>query len=136
MNWDRTGTLKSIRSSPFDPFTLVYKYSKNLCCFSNASRSFMVIALCYCCCEMIARRPLAPKWNRGFHVSSYQANFESQQTRDRHIGFLFAWDGIGNHNEMFQYISSSPYYITKLQLIDRNISTHTQLVEISNPSMK
>ena len=37
----------------------------------------------------------------GSHVTSYQAYFASH-TRDRHVGFLFARDGIGKHNKMFR----------------------------------
>ena len=36
----------------------------------------------------------------GFHVTSYQANFASHCTFDRHDGFLFVWRGIGKHKEM------------------------------------
>ena len=63
----------------------------------------------------------------GFHVTSYQANFASHHTRNRHVGFLFAGDGIGKHNKMFRYFLFSSYHITKLQLSDKNISTHNWL---------
>ena len=35
----------------------------------------------------------APLSIEGFHVTSYQANFASHHTRDRHVGFLLAWNG-------------------------------------------
>ena len=61
--------------------------------------------------------------NRGFYVTSYQANFASHHTRDRHVGFLFAWDGIAKHNKMYRYFLFSSYDIIKLQLSDKNIRT-------------
>ena len=36
----------------------------------------------------------------GFHVMSYQANFASHHTHDRHVGFPLAWQAIGKHNKM------------------------------------
>ena len=36
----------------------------------------------------------------GFHVTSYQANFASHRTFDRHVGFLRPWRGIGKHKKM------------------------------------
>ena len=59
----------------------------------------------------------------GFHVMSYEANFASHHTCDRHAGFLFAWSGIGKYNKMSLYFLFSSYHNTKLQL--RNISPHT-----------
>ena len=38
----------------------------------------------------------------GFHVMSYQANFVSHHTHDRHVGFLSPQAGIGKHNKMSQ----------------------------------
>ena len=35
-----------------------------------------------------------------FHVTSYQADFASHRTFDRHVGFLLVWCGIGKHNKM------------------------------------
>ena len=58
----------------------------------------------------------------GFHVTSYQANFASHHTHDRHVGFPS--HGIGKHNKMFCYFLFSSYHIIKLQLSDKNISTH------------
>ena len=63
----------------------------------------------------------------GFYVSSYQANFASHHTRDRHVCFLSAQDGIGKKQQKFHYFLFSSYHITELQLSDRNITTHTQL---------
>ena len=63
--------------------------------------------------------------NRGFHVTSYLANFASHNAQDSHISFLSAQDNIGK--EMFHYFLFSSYHITKSQLSDKNISTHTQL---------
>ena len=61
----------------------------------------------------------------GFHVASYQANFASHDTCDHHVGFLLAWHSIGKHNKMSRYFLFSLYHNTKLQLSDKNISTHT-----------
>ena len=36
----------------------------------------------------------------GFYVTSYQANFASHHSRDRHVSFLLAYYGIGKHNKM------------------------------------
>ena len=72
----------------------------------------------------------------GFHVTSYQANFASHLTRDRHLGFLSPQSGIGKYNQMSQNFLFSSYHYTKLQPSDKNISTHTHSVEISNPIMK
>ena len=62
----------------------------------------------------------------GFHVMSYQANFASHQTRDRHVGFLLAWQGLGKHNKISRYFLLSSYHNTKLQQSDKNISIHTR----------
>ena len=69
----------------------------------------------------------------GFHVTSYQANFASHHTRNRHIGFLFTCKGIEKSNKTYHYYLLSSYHITKLQPSDKNINTH--LHEISNPCM-
>ena len=61
----------------------------------------------------------------GFAVTSYPANFASHHTRDRHVGFLFPQSGIVKHNKMSQNFSFSSYQNTKLQVSDKNISTHT-----------
>ena len=50
----------------------------------------------------------------GFHVTSYQANIASHHTRDRHVGFLLALNGIGKHNKMSRYFLFSLYHNTKL----------------------
>ena len=50
----------------------------------------------------------------GFHVTSYQANFASHHSRDRHVGFLLAWNGKGKHNKMSRYFLFSSYHNTKL----------------------
>ena len=63
----------------------------------------------------------------GFHVTSYWANFASHRTRDRHVGFLFACDGIGKGNKMLHYFLFSSYHITKLQPSDKNIRTYTRM---------
>ena len=39
----------------------------------------------------------------GFHVTSYQANFASDHTRDRYVGFLFTRSCIGKYNKMSRY---------------------------------
>ena len=64
----------------------------------------------------------------GFNITSYLANFASHRIRDRHVGFLFPQSDIGKHNKMSQNFSFSLYHNTKLQLSDKNISTHTRVV--------
>ena len=61
----------------------------------------------------------------GFHVTSYQANFASHHTRDRHVGFPFACEGIGKSNKIFHNFLFSSYHITKLEPRGKNIITHT-----------
>ena len=56
-----------------------------------------------------------------FHLTSYQANFASHHTRDRHIGFLFTKSGIGKYNRMACYFLFSSYHNVKFQLNDKNI---------------
>ena len=58
-------------------------------------------------------------------MTSYQVNFASHHTHDRHVGFLFAHDGVEEH-KLFRYFLFSSYYITKLQLRDKNISKHNR----------
>ena len=41
--------------------------------------------------------------SRGFFSTSYQANFASHHTRNRQVGFLLAWHGIGKCSKMFRY---------------------------------
>ena len=60
----------------------------------------------------------------GLHVTSYQAKFASSHTCDRHVGFLFARDGIGKHNCYFLF---SSYHITYLQHKDKKNTTHNRL---------
>ena len=75
------------------------------------------------------------KWTTAvFHVTSYQANFASHHTRNRHFGFLFKCKGIGKSNKMYHYFSFSSYHITRLQPSNKNINTHSN--EISNPWSK
>ena len=62
-----------------------------------------------------------------FHVTSYQANFTSHRPRDRHVGFLSPQSGIGKHNKKSQNFSFIICYNTKLQLSDKNISSHTRV---------
>ena len=49
-----------------------------------------------------------------------------------HVGFLFAWPGIGKHNQMSHnlFFSSIPNYC----LSDKNINAH--LVQVLNPVVK
>ena len=58
-------------------------------------------------------------------MTSYQANFASHHTRDRHVGFLLALHGIGKHNKMSRYFLLSSYHISKLYRYGKNIRTHT-----------
>ena len=85
------------------------------------------------CCQMTLA-VIPPSWREtytrtkeGFYVKLYQANFTSYHTRDRHVGFLFARDGIGKYNKMSHNFLFSSYHNTKLQLRDKNISTHNRL---------
>ena len=65
----------------------------------------------------------------GFHVmsTSYQANFASHPTRNRHVGFLLAWHGIGKYNKMSK--CSVTFYLVHTTLPNYNsmtrILTHT-----------
>ena len=64
-------------------------------------------------------------------MTSYQADFASHRTFDRHVGFLSAWRGIiRKHKKMPQNFLFSSYHNTKLQLSDKNISTHAHSHEI------
>ena len=47
---------------------------------------------------------------------------------DRHVRFLITWNGIGKYNKMFRYFLFSSYHNTKLQLSDKNISTHARVI--------
>ena len=62
-----------------------------------------------------------------FHVTSYEANCASHHTRDVHVGFLYLQSGIGKPNKMSKNFSFISYHNTKLQLSDKNISTHTRV---------
>ena len=44
-------------------------------------------------------------------------------------GFLLTWSGIGKYNKMSRYFLFSSYHNTKLQLSDKNISTHHRLIK-------
>ena len=50
-----------------------------------------------------------------FHVTSYQANFASNNTRDGQVCFLFARARVGNINKMSRYFLLSSHHNTKLQ---------------------
>ena len=56
-------------------------------------------------------------------TASYQPNFASHHTRDRHVAFLCARRGIGKHNKMSRDVLFSPFHNNKLQLSDKNISS-------------
>ena len=58
-------------------------------------------------------------------MTSYQANFASHHTRNRHVGFLLAWYGIEKHSKMSQNFLFTSNYNTKLEQGDKNIRTHT-----------
>ena len=50
-----------------------------------------------------------------FHVTSYQANFASRHTRDRHVGFHFTRGGIEKYNKISRYgFVLCSYHHTKL----------------------
>ena len=74
---------------------------------------------------------------RGFHVTSFYqfySLFTCHHTPDRHVGFLFTQSGIGKYNKMTRYFLFSSYHNTKLQLSNKNFSTHS--VKILILSMK
>ena len=52
----------------------------------------------------------------GFHVTSYQANFASHLTRDRHVSFLSPHSGIGKKNQM----SQNPFYLVYITVPNYN----------------
>ena len=54
-------------------------------------------------------------------MTSYLANFASHHTRDRHVGFLLAWNGIGKHNKM----SCLTFY-----LVHTSITTYNRVTRI------
>ena len=56
---------------------------------------------------------------------SYQAYFVSHHTRDCHVGFHSAWKGNGKINKTICYFLFASYHINKLQLSDKNVSTHS-----------
>ena len=68
-----------------------------------------------------------------FHVTSYQANFATHHSCDRHVGFLFQRSGIGKHKRMcykFIFLSSSyhniiPTYnwVTRIYTFDWNFKS-------------
>ena len=57
---------------------------------------------------------------KGFQVTSYQANFASHHTHNRHVGFLLAWRGIGKYNKMFRYfflVNTIPNYNSVIRIL-------------------
>ena len=74
---------------------------------------------------IVLRSPFAPI--KSFHVTSFQANFASHHTRDRHVGFLSPQSDIGKHNKMSQNFLFSSFHNTKVQLSNKNISKHTRV---------
>ena len=54
------------------------------------------------------------KGYRGFSCDVISSQFATHHTRDRHVGFLLAWHGIGKHNKMSHYFLFSSYHNTKL----------------------
>ena len=52
-----------------------------------------------------------------------KVNFASHHTRNHNVCFLFAQDGIVKHNKILCYFIS--YHNIKLELSDKDISTHT-----------
>ena len=60
----------------------------------------------------------------GFHVTSYQANFASHLTRDRHVGFLSPQSSIGKYNKMSQNFLFSSYHCTNYNRVTRLLA-HT-----------
>ena len=70
-------------------------------------------------CLLNMLQACARKTIKGFHVTSYQANFASHLTRDRHVGFLSPQSGIRKYNKMSQNFLFSSYHYTKLQQSDK-----------------
>ena len=62
----------------------------------------------------------------GFIWHPLKPIFTSHYTRDRHVGCLFTWSGIGKYHKMCHYFLFSSYHNNKLQLKNKNISTHTR----------
>ena len=83
------------------------------CCTQDLNQVFTINQLISDSYSNFLSKPI-----EGFHVMSYQANFASHHTRDRHVGFLAPLSGIGKHNKMSHNSSYSSYHndITKLQL--------------------
>ena len=67
------------------------KFTLRYACFENS-----------CECYKICNEESVLFWQiEGFNKTSYQANFASHHTRDSHVGFLLALQGIGKQNKMF-----------------------------------
>ena len=64
--------------------------------------------------------------NRGFHVTSYQANFASHDTCDCHVDFLSAQDGIGKKQQNIHNFFLVHTILPNYNRVTR-ISTHAQL---------
>ena len=60
-------------------------------------------------------------------MTSYQADFASHRTFDRHVGFLFAWCGIGKHKKMTRNYQLNSYHNTKITSSEKNKSTYSRL---------
>ena len=58
-------------------------------------------------------------------MTSYRANSTSHHTGDSHVGFLFTQSGIAKYNKMSRFFLFGSYHNIKLQLSDKDISTHT-----------
>ena len=56
-------------------------------------------------------------------MTSYQAHFASHHTRDRHVGFLFARHGIGEHNKMSGYFLLSSHTINDNDMLSYSLTT-------------
>ena len=94
------------------PFLVYHQYCPKML-------TFTVFNKCHCVIQKLTIE--------GFNVTSYQANVASHHIRDRHVGFLLAWHGIGKYNKMFRHHLFSLYHNTKLQQSDKkwNISPHS-----------
>ena len=80
----------------------------------HSTPSMLCLELYYCAIKTIG----------GFHVTSYQANFASHCTRNCHVGFLLACDGIGKNTKC-----SITFYLVPTTLPNYNqmtiLSAHT-----------
>ena len=72
-------------------------------------------------------------------MTSYQANFASHHTKDRHVGFLLAWHGIGKHNKASHFYlvyTTTPTYNRMTIILAYTIGEKIKLFCKVNPKFK